>query len=386
MEANQRDPISRRWVVLASLAGLGLFGAACSFLLDRSEQQCSTDTDCVKFGGRPYCQAGVCVASNLGPDGCHFGTPGSNDEFLNQCSTSKCEPFDNCVRLGLCNGAQPPSAIAPPMVDAGPTADAPPPPPLPPCMVAGKNTVVVTGSTALQPFLSVVAGVLATNSPAYQIAYQPSGSCNGVENIFNTDPNRRVVKDVSGRTNLLFEGGKSPVPCSFGTAGVPVDVGISDVFAKSCNPTYVPSDRIAEYLGPVQPMTFAVPAASTEVAFSSEMGRMVFGRGGQDPVSAPYSDPQLYSVRNSSSGTQQMIARAVGVNAAQWWGVDRGGSTKVRDSLLAVAPSRVNGAIGILSTDFADAERSRLRILAFKEKNQLCAYYPDSSHSRMRLT
>lgn len=380
MDPMQKAPIPRWRVVLASVVGLGLFGGACSVLLDRSEQQCSVDTDCVKFGGRPHCQAGVCVASSLGPDGCFFGTPTTNDDFLNQCSTSKCETFDNCARLGLCaSGAQPPPALAPPGLDAGPPVDAPPPPTLPPCIVAGKNTVVVTGSTALQPFLGVVASVLAGNSPPYQVAYQSSGSCNGVENIFNADSNRRLVKDVPNRTNLLFEANKTPVACSFGTVGVPVDVGISDVFAKSCNPAYLPNDRIAEYVGPVQPMTFTVPATSAETAMSAELGRFMFGRGGQDPGAAPFTDPLLYSVRNSSSGTQQMMARAIGVNAAQWWGVDRGGSTRVRDSLLAVAPARANGAIGILSTDFADAERARLRILAFKDKNQLCAYYPDSS-------
>ena len=37
------------------------------------------------------------------------------------------------------------------------------------------------------------------------------------------------------------------------------------------------------------------------------------------------------------------------------------------------------GCFCLMDEDFADAERARLRILAFKDKNQLCAYYPDSS-------
>lgn len=364
----------------AFLALIALFGGACSVILDHGNTQCAVDEDCVSFGGRPSCQRGLCVASNLGPEGCFFGTPTTPEQFANQCSTSQCEPFDNCARLGLCaSGAAEPATIPP--IDGG-TPVTPPtdgPPGLPPCVAAGKNTVVVTGSTALQPFLTVVAKVLATSSPPYVIAYQGTGSCNGVDHIFNADPTKRVAKDAAGRTNLLFDGEKAPEQCAFGTTGVSVDVGISDVFSKSCNASYVASDRIAEYLGPVQPMTFVVPSASEERAISAEMARIVFGRGSMDAKASPFTDPLLYFVRNSSSGTQQMISRAINVDARQWWGVDRGGSTRVRDQLLSVAPARASGAIGILSTDFADAERARLRILAFRARNQLCAYYPDSS-------
>ncbi len=361
----------------ASVAVIAMFAAACSVLLDDDKAQCAVDDDCTSFGGRPLCQRGLCVASNLGPEGCFLGTPSTPEQFANQCSTSQCEEFDNCARLGLCANAEPPPNVPPP--DAGPTTPpADPPPGLPACLPAGKNVVVVSGSTALQPFLIVVAKLLATSSPPYVIAYQGTGSCNGVDHIFNADASRRMAKDAAGRNNLLFDGDLAPQPCSFG-AGATVDVGISDVFSSSCNAAYLPSDRIAEYLGPVQPMTFVVPSASTERAISAEMAQIVFGRGGRDPGASPLNDPSLYFVRNSSSGTQQMISRAIQVNAQQWWGIDRGGSTRVRDQLLSVAPAKASGAIGILSTDFADAERSRLRILAYRDRQQLCGYYPDSS-------
>jgi hypothetical protein len=51
----------------------------------------------------------------------------------------------------------------------------------------------------------------------------------------------------------------------------------------------------------------------------------------------------------------------------------------VRDVLEAVDKRVESSAIGILSTDFADPERQRLRILAFKGDEQTCAYFPDSS-------
>lgn len=373
-----------RW---ASAAGcttaLVLLGAACSLILDHSADQCSTDGDCAGFAGHPTCSNHVCVASGLGPEGCFSGTPTTPEQFANQCSTAHCEPFDNCARIGMCAPtAELPAAVPPPDAAPGPdasTIDAPPPPVLPPCVdPAVRNTVVVGGSTAIQPFFSVVAPLLAANSPPFQIAYQPSGSCTGVDNLFNPDPAKRVVKDLAGKQALLFAPDGTSTACTFG-AGAALDVAVSDVYASSCNTAYAPSTQIAEYLGPIQPMTFVVPATSSETSISSEMGHVVFGRGSSDVHSAPYGDPALYFVRNSSSGTQQMLARAISVDAKQWWGIDRGGSTKVRDQLESVAPSSVNGAIGILSTDFADGERARLRILAFQAAKQLCGYFPDAS-------
>ena len=374
-------PVRIKWsYVLLCLVGAGTLVGACSAIFDHDAAQCATDTDCASFGGHPYCMQSVCVASNLGPDGCFFGTPTTPEQFANQCSTASCSAFDNCARIGLCGSAAEPAAIAPPTIDAGSasTVDAPTPPVLPPCVAPGSNTVVVGGSTAIQPFLAIMAPLLATNQPPYVIAYQPSGSCKGVDNMFNPDPAKRKVTDIVGKQALLFDATGQTTACSFG-AGATLDVGASDVFASSCNADYNPTDAIAEYLGPIQPMTFVVPSTSTETTISAEMGHTVFGRGNTDTTSAPYVDPKLYFVRNSGSGTQQMIARAIGVDAAKWWGRDRGSSGKVRDQLEAVAPADSSGAIGILSTDFADAERSRLRILAFKGTDQTCGYYPDST-------
>jgi hypothetical protein len=241
---------------------------------------------------------------------------------------------------------------------------------------------VVTGSTAVEPFLEGVAQLLGQESPPYSIAYQPSGSCNGVDQIFNTDPTKRVAKNSPGRVSSLYRPDGSKVECTFPVAGATVDVGISDVFSTTCNTGYVPSNLIAEYFGPVQPMTFVVPVASDQVAISAELGHIVFGRGNTEGGATPFTDPSLYFVRSSSSGTQQMISKAIEIDPKKWWGVDRGGSTRVRDLLKAVPPMKASSAIGILSTDFADSERNNLRVLAFKDRGQTCAYFPDSTQQK----
>jgi hypothetical protein len=224
--------------------------------------------------------------------------------------------------------------------------------------------------------MQVVAKLLAAAPTPYQIAYQPSGSCTGVANIF--DPTKQTVKDIPGKQAVLYNG-TTAQNCTFGT-GVMLDVAVSDVFDTSCNASYTLDDKIGEYRGPIQPMTFVVSTQAPEDAkvMTAEYGHYVFGRP-TDTTAKPYNDPALHFIRNSGSGTQQMISRAIGVDAAKWWGLDQGSSGKVASTLEAIAPGSAPGAIGILSTDFADAARQQLRVLAFKNTGQLCGYYPDST-------
>ncbi len=106
-----------------TMAALIMASAACSVLLDHNAAQCQTDGDCARFGEHPTCQGGVCVSSGLGPEGCFYGTPQSQADFENQCSTAACVPFDSCGRMGLCDGASDPDAalVPPPVEDAGAT-------------------------------------------------------------------------------------------------------------------------------------------------------------------------------------------------------------------------------------------------------------------------
>ena len=370
-----------------AVLGLGMLATlitACSLLLDTGRDQCQSDSDCDFISKQHTCQAGLC--SDLGPRGCYAGTPNSMNpdelqkQFKNQCSRATVVPFDNCVRLGMCGSA---SSLPPTIMPVPITGTTPPQPgPAPMLECIGANPVVVVGgSTAVQPFLSVVAPLLAADTAPFTIIYQPSGSCNGVDGLFSPDPTKHMIKDIPNRPALLFHADGSSEPCTF-TAPTQLDVAVSDVFASSCNSSYEVSDTLAEYLGPIQPMTFVVPATSSEKSISAAMAHIVFGRGNTDMTDMPYlpyTDPTLYFVRNASSGTQQMVSRAIDVDARRWWGIDRGGSSAVRDQLEAVNPARASAAIGILSTDFADPERQRLRIVAFQAKGQLCGYYPDST-------
>ncbi len=109
--------------------------AACTALLNTKADQCGSDADCTKFSATAVCQVGVCVDltatdgaaldgqvksdggnlpdGNSGlPDGCVPKVPVSQGDFLNEkCTNASCIPFDNCARLGVCDGSLPPLVI-----------------------------------------------------------------------------------------------------------------------------------------------------------------------------------------------------------------------------------------------------------------------------------
>lgn len=267
------------------------------------------------------------------------------------------------------------------------------------------NLVYASGSTALRPFLGAIAPVLAA-SGGYTIVYQSAGSCVGVDALYSPDAKKHQLADANNNWAVYYPAdGSAPVECWLdkqgrgepGGAGYTpstaapeyptVDLGVSDVFASSCGYQAAPAGvSIGDYLGPVQPMTFVVNSASKHTAISADAAYLAFGLGGGEGVAtgdkskptSPWDDPSQFYVRNASSGTQQMLARAIGVPAEKWWGVNKGSSTNVVNGLLAVEPSLVDKAIGVVSTDLADQYRGNLRTLALKSRGQTCGYLPDS--------
>lgn len=249
------------------------------------------------------------------------------------------------------------------------------------------NVVYVAGSSAVKPFLSIVSGLLLADAKPFTIVYQSQGSCTGVTAVFTDDPTKRVIKDIPAANGkpanyaIFFKNDGTSEECFLDAAGNTVDVGVSDVYAATCGFDAPPAGvEIGDYKGPIQPMTFVVPALSTQKSISAEAGYMVFGIGGYNGAAAPWTDPTYYFVRNASSGTQQMIARAIGVPGDKFWGIDRGGSGAVLSGLKVLLDGAIaEKAIGILSVDIADDNRDTLRVLAFQASGQSCGYYPDST-------
>lgn len=366
--------------VLGWLVTTGLVApqGACSLVLDSRQTQCTVDEDCAHFGNHPVCQTGVCVVSGLGPPGCATDPPTRPEQFANQCTTATALQFDNCMKLGLCNDtdlamamgtamAPVPLGVTPPPVNTQPTPTAH-------CAGAG-NVIYVTGSTNLPPLIKAVQPLLYAGMPPHTVVFAPQTSCKGAAAIYDPVASKHLIVDTPNNWAFYYDPSGNQTFCLLDPAGNTVDVGESDVYPQSCN--YSPTLGIADYTGPIQAITFVVPAGSKQPSISAEAAHLVFGAGGNHDQTLPWTDPRLYFIRSAGTGTVQLPSRAITIDPGAWWGIDRLSADNLVASLEAVDPSQAEGAIGILSSDFADRSRANLRVLAFQQHGQRYAYYPD---------
>ena len=184
----------------------------------------------------------------------------------------------------------------------------------------------------------------------------------------------------TGNSAVYFDSSGNQHDCVLGPQGASVNVGESDIFSTTCSSDEVPGSGVTEYLGPVQAMVFAIPGASLQTAITVETARMVFGAGGGNGNTSPWTNPDQYYVRSSGTGTQQMIGHAIGVPASEFWGVSVGTAALVDQYLRSITdPTKAQQAIGIISADWYDSDRGNVKALAYEAPEQECAYLPDSN-------
>jgi hypothetical protein len=150
------------------------------------------------------------------------------------------------------------------------------------------------------------------------------------------------------------------------------------VFAQTCFslPNGPPMD-VDDFPGPIQTMTIVVPRQSSQKSISALAAYFVFGFGADSGV-PPWTDNTSIFRRSASSGTQNMIASAIGVPAALWKGNDAGNTMGVISKLGgSTTPEATIGILG--ATDVTDTVSQTVRILAYKHYGQSCGYLPDSA-------
>ena len=229
------------------------------------------------------------------------------------------------------------------------------------------NPVYLAGSSASKPVLKQVAKILSARTPAITLVYQSVGSCAGVDAMVNGTPVTATAK--------YWDAEQKEVACDLPPGGSTVDIGISDVYAGSCEYTLGANQK--DFFGSVQVMTFVSPAAASESSISAAAAYVALGFGGQNHVVPPWDNKDFFYIRADSSGTKAMIAKAIGLPVSKWIGNVQSGSGDVNAAVSSsVQPDKT---IGILAADFADANRDKLKILAYEHTDQLCGYLPDST-------
>ncbi len=380
-----------RWIGAASAAGL-LGGWGCNAITGSTgyyEVRTAADA-----GAGP--QADVDPGPQL--DACVAGT--GRQSLEQSCTSSVCVPYAGVLPScdgGLCPLAAPPAMEA---VDGGAESGAVSPPDggsdggvsaapegglLPSCSQVGadpSSVIYVTGSTALASFIGEVSSALAGS---VTVVYQQSGSCVGVHSAL--DPADFALSSSNGAATYYTASGAQQSCELDPSEHLVADIGASDVFYSTCylgqaaTPPLPAS--VGENFGPVQIMNFAVPQSSTQKSISLTAAYYVFGFGGDPYRVAPWTDPAQLQIRNANSGTQALIAAAIGVPPALWAGVNHGTSADVGAALVAAgqggSQATVDSALGILASDYLLQNAQVLRGLAVQDKNTACGYYPNST-------
>ena len=241
------------------------------------------------------------------------------------------------------------------------------------------NPVYVTGSSASQPVLQAIAGVLGGSTTPVTVVYIKTESCQGMASI---------VTPAAAPANVTYWPGNVATTCTIPAGSQVVDVGVADVFPSTCPNITLPATQ-KDFTGPIQAMTFIVHPSSSETSISAEAARAILKYAGTSmyPI-APWTDVANTFIRPggaTGSGTRAMIGAAIGLNDADWKGTVKAGSGDVLGA-VAGASAAANASLGILSVTLADKNRvggkgvtTPVKTLAFQAKNQSCGYLPDSS-------
>jgi hypothetical protein len=357
--------------------------SGCTFIVDRETDQCKVDADCAQFEGTLTCQSGTCSA--LGPAGCFPGEPTTQLEYLNACSASSNVPFDNCAKLGLCDATADLPATVDPSNPTIMTLVNPIPEPTNLCTDGARGGVIyMLGAADFGPLMSAVQPYLSAADRPYRAVFQNASSCAGVSAIFNSVTMKNPVNPMFGGWAFYFDENNDQVNCRLDDGGNAIDIGVSDLYAETCDPSFHAGTEVAEYLGPVVPFVLSVPATSSEPSISVEAAHLVFGLGGKAPADsglkdAPWNERANFSIRNSGAASTVLTALLTDVPKTKFWGVDRLSTDNLRDTLLTAPKGDVDSSIGILSVDYNDKNRDNLRALYLQSRGQLSGYQPDSS-------
>ncbi len=245
------------------------------------------------------------------------------------------------------------------------------------------NVVYIQAGDTQQNLLQRLGRALRENTAnPITLVFSTSGSCTNIDNFYHHDgpfggtttstmqyvPSsvEEPIWDVTANTcSCTIPAGSNVFP----------DVGNSALFISSCT-TETPPSTVEFTNGAIQAYVMAVPRASDQVAITFEEAYFVFGFGMAGMVQ-PWIDETQMFIRTVTKSTLLTWAANIAVPGNKWHGMMLDKSSQVVSGLQgSVSPE---AAIGILGAEVYDADRSFLKELAFRAKDQYAAYFADST-------
>lgn len=321
-------------------------------------------------------ETGCSDPTGNGGRGCTRCPPVTTLDYLNSCTAAECSPFDNSARSVTAPGARPLPAAPPPPDGGVSSSDAGG---IPSCSGL-PGPVYVTGATFSTTFLGKIAQSLAQKNTT--LVFLGAASCTAFRSVLEGTTIEGSAVHWTADVTLDPALKSSQVPCIIDPGTAP-DIAVSDVFGTTCQdfPQGALPSSITDSFGPVQALGFAVPSQSKQRSISAAAAYDVYGFGAQSGV-APWTDETALLHRGGSSGTQNLIAAAIGLPAAAWRGRFQASTAELTTTLLqqgSMAGSVADSTLGIVSSDVVQQRPDQLRLLAFQAADQTCGFWPDST-------
>ena len=248
----------------------------------------------------------------------------------------------------------------------------------PPCSTLPGAIIYGAGGSAQQPLLGQIATQLSGLASPYTVVYSDSGAaCTGYGYL--------VSPPVTPVTSTALYWTAAGVQSSCQLDGTETfTFAVMGNSPNLCSQTTGLAPGFGEFLGPVQPLDFVVPADSTQQSISTEAAYYIWGfdASASNLTVSPWGTPADIFTRSASSFVALFVGLDTAVPVAT---VAAHGTQESTNSATVTALNALNGTanaesgIGFVSGEVADGNRSEIKVLAYQHTGQTCGYWPDST-------
>src|SRR5580700_10908614 len=167
------------------------------------------------------------------------------------------------------------------------------------------------GGSAQQPLLAQIGTQLAKTASPVSIVYSDSGSaCAGYTDLV-------TPTSITG-TALYWDGSGNTLSCQLDPGGDPTTFAVMGNAPDLCSGVTGLASGFGQFLGPVQPVDFVVPATSSQQSISTEAAYYIWGFGASDAnhTVSPWGTVADIFTRSASSFVGLFVSLDTGVPAA----------------------------------------------------------------------